>query len=269
MLIEYYPSGSYIHKLDVRTKSLGFLALTLISFSFYSPIINFLLVLLSWYILYVMKTPLSRVKQILKPLIPIFVIMLVITGFTYPSANFHSDQNRKILFTLLPGGSVPFSIGGLLYGLTLVLRIFVMILASTIFTFSTSIEDILQLLKKIKVPHQLAFVIATGIRFIPTMQKKSEMIQEAQRARGAEIGKGGIVKSIKSYIPVLIPMIVDSLRMSDNLAIAMLNRGFGAMKTTTDLHEIRMNGQDYLICIGLILLIFAALWARSLNIGAL
>jgi energy-coupling factor transport system permease protein len=144
-----------------------------------------------------------------------------------------------------------------------------MILVSTIITFSTPIEDILQLLKKMKLPHQLAFVIATGIRFIPTMQRKSEMIQEAQRARGAEIGKGGIVKSIKSYIPVLIPMIVDSLRMSDNLAIAMLNRGFGAMKTTTDLHDIRMLLRDYIICIGLTLIIIAALWAKSLNIGAL
>ena len=269
MLIEYYPSGSYIHKLDVRTKSLGFITLTLISFSFFSPIINFLILLLSWALLLSMNTPLSRVKQILKPLIPIFVIMLVITGFTYPSVNFHSEQNRKILFTLLPGGSLPFSFGGLLYGLTLVLRIFIMILVSTIITFSTPIEDILQLLKKMKLPHQLAFVIATGIRFIPTMQRKSEMIQEAQRARGAEIGKGGIVKSIKSYIPVLIPMIVDSLRMSDNLAIAMLNRGFGAMKTTTDLHDIRMLLRDYIICIGLTLIIIAALWAKSLNIGAL
>lgn len=269
MLIEYYPSESYIHKLDVRTKTLGFFTLILISFSFYSPVINFLMVFLSWYILYNMGTPLSRVKQILKPLMPIFVIMLVITGFTYPSGNFHQEQNRKILFTLLPGGSLAFSLGGMLYGLTLVLRIFVMVLASTIITVSTPIEDILQLLKKIKVPHQLAFVIATGIRFIPTMQKKSEMIQEAQMARGAEIGKGGIVKSIKSYIPVLIPMIVDSLRMSENLAIAMLNRGFGAMKTTTDLNQIRMSLRDYLICTGLTLIIIAAFWARSLNIGDL
>jgi energy-coupling factor transport system permease protein len=216
-----------------------------------------------------MSTPLSRVKQILKPLMPIFVIMLVITGFTYPSVNFHSEQHRKILFTLLPGGLLAFSLGGLLYGLTLVLRIFVMILASTVITVSTPIEDILQLLKKLKMPHQLAFVIATGIRFIPTMQKKSEMIQEAQRARGSEIGKGGIVKSIKSYIPVLIPMIVDSLRMSDNVAIAMLNRGFGAMKTTTDLYEIRMFPRDHIICAVLVLIIIAALWARSQNIGAL
>jgi len=269
MLIEYYPSDSFIHKLDVRTKALGFTVFTIVSFCFYSPIFNFMLVCIAFFTLLKMQTPLSRVKSVIKPLIPIFFIMLFITGLTYPPDNFLRSQNKIILFYLLPGGLLPLTIGGLMYGLTLVLRIFVMVLASTIITFSTSIEDILQLLKKIKIPHQIAFVIATGIRFIPTMQKKSEMIREAQKARGAQIGKGGIINSIKSYIPILIPMIVDSLRMSDNLAVSMLNRGFGAMKSSTNLHEIKMNKRDYLICVVEVLLLLTALWAKSQNIGAL
>lgn len=269
MLIEYYPSESFIHKLDVRTKLFGFLVLTVASFCFYSPLINLVLILLTWGMLLSMDTPLGRIKSILKPLIPIFLIMLLLTGLTYRSSNFHLEENRKIIFSLLPGGGLPFTLGGLLYGTTLVFRIIVMVLASTIITFSTSIEDILQFLKKMRVPYQMAFVIATGIRFIPTMQKKSEMIQEAQKARGADIGRGGVIKSIKSYIPVLIPMIVDSLRMSDNLAIAMLNRGFGAMKTTTNLNEIKMNPRDYLICAFEIVLLTAALWASSQNMGVL
>jgi energy-coupling factor transport system permease protein len=269
MLIEYYPSESFIHRLDVRTKLIGFVTLTVASFCFYSPLINFALILLLWGMLLSMSTPLGRIKAILKPLMPIFVIMLLLTGLTYQPSNFHQEANRKVIFSLLPGGGLPFSLGGLLYGTTLVLRIIVMVLASTIITFSTSIEDILQFLKKMKVPYQMAFVIATGIRFIPTMQKKSEMIQEAQKARGANIGGGGVIKSIKSYIPVLIPMIVDSLRMSDNLAVAMLNRGFGAMKTTTNLTEIKMNTRDYIICSGEILLLIVVLWANSQNMGVL
>ncbi len=269
MLIEYYPSGGFIHSLDIRTKSIGFVVITIISFCFSSPLINLVLLFLTWAILIGMDTPFARIKSVIKPLIPIFAIMLLITGFTYPSADFHISQNKKILFTLLPGGLLPFTLGGALFGLTLVLRIVVMVLASTIITFSTPIEDILQLLKKMKFPHQLAFVIATGIRFIPTMQKKSEMIQEAQKARGADIGGGGIIKSIKSYIPVLIPMIVDSLRMSDNLAVAMLNRGFGAMSSATNLYEIKMKMRDYVICAVEIFLLIVALWASSKNVGVL
>lgn len=266
MLIEYYPSKSYFHQLDVRTKVLGFIVITIISFLFLSPIINLLIVISICMILLTIRTPLSGIKKILKPLLPIFILMLLITGFTYPASNFTSEANQKTLFSL---GTSSFTLGGFLYGITLILRIFIMVITSTIVTYTTPIEDILQLLKKIKIPHQFAFIIATGIRFIPTMQKKSEMIQEAQKARGAEIGKGGFIKNIGSYITVLIPLIVDSLRMADNLAIAMLNRGFGAMKTTTDLNEIKMKTKDYLICFTEVIFIVIAFWVKSNNIGGL
>jgi energy-coupling factor transport system permease protein len=268
MLIEYFPSNSFLHRLDVRTKTLWFIVITVISFRFDAPLVNLSLVLALWLMLILSGSPLSTIKHVLKPLIPIFIIMLLVTGFTYPVANIHTESYKRIIFTF-PGEVFPLTIGGILYGLTLVLRIFVMVLASSLITLSTSIEDILQFLKKLKLPHQLAFVIATGIRFIPTMQKKSEMIQDAQRARGANPGKGGIIKSIKSFIPVLIPMIVDSLRMSDNLAMATLNRGFGSMKKTTDLHEIKMQPYDYIICLAGVLMLIIAILAGTQNTGAL
>jgi energy-coupling factor transport system permease protein len=268
MLIEYYPSNSFLHRLDVRTKFLWFIILTIISFKFDSPVINLTLVLVLWLLVFFSGSPLSTIKHVLKPLIPIFIIMLIVTGFTCPSSKIHVEAYKRILFSF-PGNTLPLTFGGLLYGLTLVLRIFVMVLASSLITLSTSIEDILQFLKIMKLPNQLAFVIATGIRFIPTMQKKSEMIQDAQRARGANPGKGGIIKSIQSFIPVLIPMIVDSLRMSDNLAMATLNRGFGSMKKTTDLHEIKMQSYDYLICLAGIVILFIVMLAGSKNTGAI
>jgi energy-coupling factor transport system permease protein len=268
MLIEYYPSNSFLHRLDVRTKTLWFIIITFISFRFDSPVINLVLVLTLWLMIYLSGSPLSTIKHVLKPLIPIFIIMLVVTGFTYPAENIHNAANKKVLFAF-PGNTLPLTIGGVLYGFTLVLRIFVMVLASSLITLSTSIEDIIQFLKKIKLPYQVAFVIATGLRFIPTMQKKSEMIQDAQRARGANPGKGGIVKSIKSFIPVLIPMIVDSIRMSDNLAMATLNRGFGSMKKTTDLHEIKMQGSDYIICAAGIILMIIMILAGSKITGVI
>ncbi|MEW6193961.1 MAG: energy-coupling factor transporter transmembrane component T [Bacteroidota bacterium] len=269
MLIDYYPSNSFIHSLDVRTKILGFFIVTVTAFVFLSPVINLLLVLITTLILLSMRTPFNKVKQIIKPLLPIFLIMLLITGFTYPAEKFQLDVNKQILFYLMPDNTLPFSTGGIFYGLTLTLRILIMVIASTIVTFSTPIEDIIQLMQKMKMPYQLAFVIATGIRFIPTMQKKSEMIQEAQRARGTEFGNKGLIGNIKGYIPVLIPMIVDSIRMSENLAIAMLNRGFGAYKTATNLHEIKMTKKDYIICFAELVVLIAAIWANTENVGVM
>ncbi len=269
MLIDYYPSNSFIHSLDVRTKLLGFLIITVAAFVFLSPFINLLIAAITFLILLTIKTPLHKIKQVLKPLLPIFLIMLLITGFTYPAEKFQLDLNKQILFYLFPDKTLPISVGGIFYGLTLTLRILIMVLASTVVTFSTPIEDIIQLMQKMKMPYQLAFVIATGIRFVPTMQKKSEMIQEAQKARGTEFGNKGLIGNIKSYIPVLIPMIVDSIRMSENLAISMLNRGFGTYKSATNLHEIKMMKKDYAICLAELIILIAAIWANTENVGVL
>jgi len=269
LLIEYYPLNSPLHKLDVRTKLIGFVILMVIAFLYSSPVINLILAIICWVILLYVKAPLKRLNSVIKPLIPIFVIMFVITGFSYPPSVFESVFNKQVLFYLIPDENVPLTAGGLQLGLTLVLRIITMVLASTVVTFTTSIEDILQFFKKMKMPYQLAFIITTGIRFIPTMQRKAEMIQEAQIARGAEIGTGGIIKKIKSFIPILIPIIVNSIRMSDNLAVAMLNRGFGAMKTSTDLDEIRMMKNDYFIITLSFLILIIALWARNQKYGVL
>jgi energy-coupling factor transporter transmembrane protein EcfT len=57
--------------------------------------------------------------------------------------------------------------------------------------------------------------------------------------------------------------------MSDNLAVAMLNRGFGAMKTTTSLHEIRMAPVDYAVCAGEVVVLAAAILAKVKNLGVL
>ncbi|MGE5401307.1 MAG: energy-coupling factor transporter transmembrane component T family protein [Ignavibacteriales bacterium] len=254
MLIEYYPGKSSLHRLDVRTKILGFLVLTILSFISETPMMNMILAVAAFDLLMHIRAPLGRIWHIIKPLLPIFLVMIIITGFTYQPTGFRSELEKKVIFCLLPGWGA-FTVGGVLWGISLSLRIMVMVLGSTLVTFTTPIEDILQFLKKLRMPHQLAFVIATGIRFIPTMQKKAEMIQEAQLARGAEFGGGGIIKKIKSFIPILIPLIVDSLRMSDNLAISMLNRGFGAMKTTTDLYEIKMHMRDYLVSALLLLIV--------------
>lgn len=245
------------------------MVLTVVSFIFSSPIFVLAPLLASVLMLTKVKAPLSRIDPIVKPLLPVFVLMLLMTGFTYSTENFRNPDNTRVIFRLFSSNAFAFSVGGLLYGTTLSLRILVMVVASTLLTFTTPIADIIQLMKKIKMPYQLAFVIATGIRFIPVMERKSEMIKQAQMSRGASFGKGGPIKSIKSYIPILIPMIVESIRMSDNLAVAMLNRGFGAMKTTTNLNEIKMKRIDYITCAAALTVLAIAIFLKTENIGVL
>ncbi len=269
MFLDYSPDQTFLHRLDVRTKCMGFIAITLFVFLFSNPLHNLILAFTLILVAVLIRMPFQIISRLLKPLIPIFIIMFLITGLTYPASKFTTPIAGHQLFHLFPGGGLAVTSGGLLYGLTLVIRIFVMVISSTLLTFTTPIDDFLDLLQKMKVPHEIAFVVATGIRFIPTLEKKSQQVITAQKVRGTQELSGGMIQRIKSFIPVMIPLIVDSIRMSENLAIAMQNRSFGAFKQRTSFIAIRMKPVDYLLSLLFLIFIGAIFFLKHMNWGIL
>lgn len=266
-MFEYFPGSSIFHRLDVRTKTVGFITLTVLAFLFTSPLTNLLLALLSLAWAVSVGIPFASIWARLRPLLGILITVVLMAGFSYPPERFGSPAARHLFYSLFH--MLYLTSGGLLYGLTLMLRILIMVLASSALIYCTPLNDFLQMLQKMAMPYQLAFVLTTAIRFIPTMEQKTEAILEAQRVRGAQIGRGKIFQRIQTYVPLMIPMMVVALRISDSLAVGMLNRGYGARVRTTLLKEIKMNSIDYLL-IGFSLLILAAgVFLRLRGLGQL
>ncbi|MGE5585671.1 MAG: energy-coupling factor transporter transmembrane component T family protein [Bacillota bacterium] len=269
MFLEYIPGQSIIHRLDVRTKVVAFICLMVVLFLFRSPAYNAAIVLVVAGIAAAARLPARRLWGVLGPLVPVFAIIMVITGYTYPASMFTTETARRVIFYSWPGRHLPVSAGGILYGLTLLLRILTMVVASSVLTLTTPLDDFLQLLRAMRVPYEMSFIITTGIRFVPTMEKKAAMVLDAQRARGAMVETGGMIQRIKAYVPVMVPMIVDSIRMSENLACAMLNRGYGATRNWTTLRKMVMRPRDYLVLAACVALTVAAVAAARRGYGAL
>ena len=74
---------------------------------------------------------------------------------------------------------------------------------------------------------------------------------------------------MRTYIPVMIPMMVTALRMSENLAVAMLNRGYGATSRATPMRETKARPIDYVISVGLALVILVGFAMARMGFGAL
>lgn len=266
-MFEYVPGDSLLHRLDVRTKTTGFLTLTLLCFLFERPLYNFILVLICVGLALYSGLSLRRLWAKLKPLTPIFVLIVLMSGISYSPDWFDSAEAQVTLFSMF--GFIHLTVGGLLFGLSLLLRIMVMVVATSVLIFTTPLDDFLQFMQKLKMPYQLAFVLTTAIRFVPTMERKTNAIIEAQKARGANIGNGRFFQRIRTYIPVMIPMLIVSVRMSENLAIGMLNRGYGANTKVTPLREIKMKRVDYFL-IGLFLaIIFLSIFLSCQGFGKL
>lgn len=270
MFIEYLPGDTLIHRLDVRTKMLGFLGFIILSFLFHDPKYQLLIVTLTGFLAFWIKIPLRKIGGMLIPLVPIILSIILITGFTYAPERFDRASSQAILFYALPGDRLGATVGGFLMGTTFILRLFSMMIASSVLTLTTSMDDFTQFFQKMKVPVEISMILTTAIRFIPTLDKKRRLIIEAQKARGAKFNEKGIVGSIQSYIPIMIPLFINSIIMANSLSMAMLNRGYGLTRTWTSMREISFAPRDYWTIFFIVLFLTLAVFVRfRLHLGVL
>lgn len=143
--------------------------------------------------------------------------------------------------------------------LAMTLRFIVLIESFSIFFLTTSPDHLGMALEQSGVPYEFCFAFTTAIRFVPVLAEEAQTIMDAQKARGLELEKGNFVNRIKNYVPVLIPLIVNAIRRSLELAEAMESRAWGAITKRTNLYVLEMKRGDYgLIVISIAMLVFAA-----------
>jgi len=270
MLIEYIPGDTLIHHLDVRTKMFGFLGFIILTFLFQDPKYQLLILSLTGLIAYWINIPQRKIRGMLIPLIPIILSIILITGFTFAPERFNRVSSQAILFYALPGDRLGATMGGFLMGTTFIFRLFSMMIASSVLTLTTSMDDFTQFFHKMKVPVEISMMLTTAIRFIPTLDKKRRLIIEAQKARGVHFNEKGIVRSIRSYLPIMIPMFINSILIANSLSMAMLNRGYGLNRAGTSMREISFASRDYWTMFLIFLSITLAVFIRfGLHLGFL
>lgn len=142
--------------------------------------------------------------------------------------------------------------------LAMTLRFVVLVESFSVFFLTTSPDHLGLALEQTHVPYEFAFAFTTAVRFVPVLAEEAQTIMDAQKARGLELEKGGFLKRIRNYIPILIPLIVSAIRRSLELAEAMESRAWGATKKRTNLYELKFHRGDYiLLAINFLLLIIS------------
>jgi energy-coupling factor transport system permease protein len=118
----------------------------------------------------------------------------------------------------------------LLYSIAMGLRLTNLLVASAILMVATNPMEIGDILSMIRVPYYITFSFVIALRFVPVLARDVENIVVAQRSRGMKIATGGLLKRARSLIPLLIPMIIISIRRSQQLSEALEVRAFGSGK---------------------------------------
>ena len=80
-------------------------------------------------------------------------------------------------------------------------------------------------LRKMGVPYEISFILTTSLRYVPMIGRKVRQITDAQQARGIDLRPR--IKSILNFMALMMPLLVQSFILADELALAMESRGFG------------------------------------------
>jgi len=256
MRFEYQPGNTLLHRLDVRTKLFGFVAVLVMTFLFQQWVPNLALALIAAVLMLWAGARAVVLLKILGPLSFIAIIVAAFAAFAYAPTETTAPEFSRVVGSLFDG-SLPLTVGGISHGISLALRILTMVMLTTLLLITTPIKHFVAAMRQVRVPHFIVFIVMTALRFIPTMQHRADQVLDAQRARGARIDQGGMVRRIRAYIPIMVPLIASGIRMSDDLAAAMVNRGYGATPRPTALFTLQAAVRDY----SAVVLILAALTA--------
>jgi energy-coupling factor transport system permease protein len=147
---------------------------------------------------------------------------------------------------------VTVTVEGLLLGAEQIYRLCLLVLLSSLLTFTTSpaqltqgLEGLLGPLARLGLPvRELSVVLTIALRFVPTIFDQIDKITKAQRARGADPRTGNPWRRMRSWVPTFVPIFVASFRRAHELATAMEARGFRGARKRTHLHQLRLTWRD-------------------------
>lgn len=141
--------------------------------------------------------------------------------------------------------------------ITYSLRFVVVTSTMSWFFLTTSPDDLGLSLEQIGVPSDFSFAFTMAIRFVPVIGNEFQSVYDAQRSRGLEMEKGNFIQRIRNYIPIMVPVFVETIRRTYEIADAMEVRAFGAKPKRTRLNVLVLKPTDWAIFVAA-LLIFAA-----------
>ena len=147
----------------------------------------------------------------------------------------------------------------------IILRLIMMISLTMVLTSTTKPMDMTYAfewymlpLKPIRFPtHEIAMTLSIALRFIPTILDETERIMKAQSSRGVDFNHGGLFKRFGAVIALIIPLFVSALERSEELANAMIVRGYDPRAKRTRYRLLRFSWRD-IIAFLLVAIAFAA-----------
>lgn len=239
---QYYESNSFVHRLDPRTKLILLIAVIVFIFIADGWLPLAVVALLIFATIFASKVPFKMYLKNIKAILPIIIFTLIINLFY---------NGGEVLFSVW---KLTVTTGSVSRALYMASRILLLIIISAVLTYTTTPNDLTDAIESLLSPlkviglknavHTLAMMMTIALRFIPTLIEETQKIMNAQKARGADLENGKLIERIKALIPILIPLLISSVRRAYELAEAMECRCYNGGEGRQRMKQLKYSKLD-------------------------
>ena len=266
----YVPLDTPLHRLDPRVKIFALIALMvacfmpferffdtgektiLVTFYTMTALMSGLMFLLAVALFIIGKTSFLKLFSSLRALwfttLLLLVIYILVPNYTTPTLGvcFRVEaMNWTVYWDSFAGAA------------RIIMRLILVLMLTFTLTATTKPLDLTYAfewyLTPLKVVHfpsaEVAMTISIALRFIPTLLDDVNRISKAQASRGAAFQKGGLHRKIVGITSLIIPLFVSAFLRSEDLANAMICRGYDPKTKRTRYRQFHFRFSDILILI--------------------
>lgn len=237
---------TFLRKLYPNTKLWMSLGLTF-AILFINNIWLSLAIMIAGLILIVYEKYILEFKVVMVSILIMAFMMFVINGTLNPVIDYTKDP-----VFILPLLKWKFYKEGLEYALTYFSRIAPLMTALFLLFRTMNMTDLGIGMFEGGVPYHMSFMFVSTFQTIPVLGKDMNQIMDAQRARGLDT-EGNLWKRIKAFLPVMVPVVANSIMRVRDQAIAMETKGFNSTVKKTVYRDLTRTKADGILKWGSIL----------------
>lgn len=138
--------------------------------------------------------------------------------------------------------------GGLIMAGEFILRMSIIIVSAGILSTSSS-REIIQGLVQMKLPYEIAFMAAMGIRFLPVFAEEFSNAMIAIQLRGIDLKALPLQQKIEVFASLFQPVVAGAIIKSRALAMSIEMRAFRAFPTRTSYLILKCSARDYVVMV--------------------
>ncbi len=249
----YVPGSSLLHQLDPRVKLwatlLGFMAAFMLrglgAQALFLAGIHLMLVAAG--------VPWHRLGGLWRQMAILVILILVLQPFLRPVGH--------EIFAL---GPLQLTVGGMLDAMRLALRALGIAFVVAALLYTTAQPALVSAMVRLGLPYPWGLTVSLTLRFLPAIQDLYHTVRDAQAARGW-VAEGPLFRRLKEHLPVLVAVMIGTLRMSDQLTLALAARGLETTRQRTTWRALRMRQLDWGVALGATLAFCLLAWWQFAN----